>query len=93
MGYLLKENASSDLLKCLYSVSKGTYYVSPSLSGHLINREKRAQTLRTEYPGMESLTAMEKRVLKMIAENKTSKEIAGEPANDKPADQDGRRDQ
>jgi DNA-binding NarL/FixJ family response regulator len=75
-GYLLKDNAISDLLQCVKCVLQGKYYVSPLISEYLVNREKRVKQLRCEHPGFEKLTTMEKRILKLISENKTSKEIA-----------------
>ena len=77
-GYLLKENAASDLLSCLKSVAQGKYYVSPNISEYLINRNVRVKELSKNTPALSGLTQMEKRVLKLIADNKTSKEIAAE---------------
>lgn len=77
-GYLLKENASSDLLNCLKSVTEGKYYVSPSMSEYLIKRNARIKDLNKTVPSLGDLTEMERRVLKLIGENKTSKEIAAE---------------
>ena len=77
-GYLLQDNAISDLLHCVKCVSQGKYYVSPLISEYLINREEKIKQLRCENPGLENLTPMEKRILRLIAENKTSKQIAGD---------------
>jgi DNA-binding NarL/FixJ family response regulator len=76
MGYILKESAVSDLLGCLHAVAAGKHYVSPLISDYLINRNMRLQKLAKEKPGLSDLTAMERRVLQLIAENKTSREIA-----------------
>ena len=75
-GYLLKDNAIADLLRCVRCVTQGKYYVSPLVSDYLVNREEKITRLKSEYPGLANLTAKEKRILKLIAENKTSKEIA-----------------
>jgi len=77
-GYLLKENATSDLLSCLKSVYEGKYYVSPSMSEYLINRNAKVKELSKKAPSLAELTQMEKKVLRLIADNKTSKEIAAE---------------
>ena len=77
-GYLLKENATSDLLSCLKSVYEGKYYVSPSMSDYLINRNAKVKELSKKAPSLTELTQMEKKVLRLIADNKTSKEIAAE---------------
>lgn len=77
-GYLLKENATSDLLSCLKSVAQGKYYVSPSISEYLLNRNTRVKALNKSSPALSGLTQMEKKVLRLIADNKTSKEVAAE---------------
>ena len=75
-GYLLKDNAISDLLNCVKAVTQGKYYVSPLISEYLINRERKIRKFQNENPGINILTETEKRILILIAENKTSKEIA-----------------
>jgi DNA-binding NarL/FixJ family response regulator len=74
-GYVLKDSAGTDILSCLRSVAAGKPYVSPSLSGLLLNRSRRSETLNSEQPGLHLLTPTEKNILKLIAEQKTSKEI------------------
>jgi DNA-binding NarL/FixJ family response regulator len=76
LGFVLKENAVSDLLGCIHAVVAGQSYISPSLSAFLLNRKVSAQKLLEEKPELEKLTAAERRILKMIAEDLTSKEIA-----------------
>ena len=75
-GFLLKENAVSDLLACIHAVVRGEPFISPSLSSFLLNRRTGAQKLVAETPGLETLTAAERRILKLIAQDLTSKEIA-----------------
>ena len=75
-GFLLKENAASDLLACIHAVLAGQPFISPSLSSFLLNRRLGAQQLLEDKPELERLTAAERRVLKLIAEDLTSKEIA-----------------
>jgi DNA-binding NarL/FixJ family response regulator len=75
-GFILKENAASDLLGCIHAVVGGESYISPSLSSFLLNRKAGAQKLMEERPELEKLTAAERRILKLIAEDFTSKEIA-----------------
>jgi DNA-binding NarL/FixJ family response regulator len=77
-GYVLKESASREIVEAITMVAGGKYYVSPSLSEFLIERNTRAAELRKALPGLDSLTPTEKKVLKLIAEGKTSKEIADE---------------
>lgn len=75
-GYVLKENASSELIACLKAVAAGEPYVSPSLTRLLLRRRQAVDQLRSERPGLDRLTPSERRILILIAEDKTSKEIA-----------------
>jgi DNA-binding NarL/FixJ family response regulator len=75
-GYLLKDNASTDLLQCLRTVAAGGTHVSSKFSGYLLQRGRRAQTFREQTPGLNALSPAERRVLRLIALNKTSREIA-----------------
>ncbi len=75
-AYVLKENAVEELLSAVRSVADGKTFISASLSGLLLGRRARADALRRRAPGLESLTPAERRILKLIAEDKTSKEIA-----------------
>jgi two-component system, NarL family, response regulator DegU len=77
-GFVLKENAVGDILDGLAAVAKGEHYLSPSISGYLVRRRGRAETLAAKKPGLEDLTKAERRILKLIAEKRTSKEIAAE---------------
>jgi DNA-binding NarL/FixJ family response regulator len=69
-GYVLKEFALEEIENCILSVIKDTAYFSPELISYLnvsIPPEK-----------LKSLTEAEKKVLKLISESKTAKEIAKE---------------
>jgi len=76
-GYLLKEDAETELFTAIEKIRRGRIYVSPNLLEELT--EDWVQTLHDEpntFPKMEHLTLREKEVLKLIAEGKGSKEIA-----------------
>lgn len=77
-GYVLKENASAEILNCIEAVADGESYVSPSLTNFLLRRRSRAELLAQKRPGLDDLTVAERRVLKRIADGKTSREIAAE---------------
>ena len=77
-GYVLKENAVSDIIGCLRSVASGQYFISPAISHLLVRRTERARGLASQTPGLSSLTPSERRILNLIALGKTSKEIATE---------------
>ncbi len=75
-AYVLKENAVTDLLKAVRCVAEGKTFVSSSLADLLLRRSQQSAALRREKAGLELLTATEGRILKLIAEDKTTKEIA-----------------
>lgn len=75
-GYLLKESAEDDLLRCIDSVLGGEPYISPQISKYLLRRRTESHAVRRDTPGLERLSATEWRILKLIAEQKSSKEIA-----------------
>lgn len=77
-GYLLKENTFEELLACLKSVAEGRHYISPLLSGYMVKRHARLESLRKKTPALTLLTGAEKQIMKLIAAYKTSKEIADE---------------
>jgi DNA-binding NarL/FixJ family response regulator len=75
-AYVLKENASDDIIGALQKVAKGEKFVSPSLSDIGRRRDDRVQALLLSKPQIDDLTLAERRILKLIAEDRTSKEIA-----------------
>lgn len=75
-GYLLKESAATDLLRAIHQVSAGGCYISPVLSGALVRRNAACDQLQRQKQGLSRLTATERQILKLISEDRTSKEIA-----------------
>src|SRR5262245_12623792 len=75
-GYVLKDSAVTEIINCIKAVGAGQEYVSPALSSYRIRRRARAVALAAEKPALELLTPAERRVLKLIAEGETSREIA-----------------
>ncbi len=75
-AYVLKENAVEDLVNAIRSVVAGRRFISASLSDLLVQRRAAQDKLRTQKPGLESLTPTEYSILKLIAQDRTSKEIA-----------------
>jgi DNA-binding NarL/FixJ family response regulator len=74
-GYVLKESAVSDIVKGIKTVADGKYFLSPSISDYLVSRTNRTRSLLKKKPQLKNLTATERKVLRLISENKTSKEI------------------
>ena len=79
-GYVLKDNAATEIVECIRSVAGGGEYISPTLSSLLIRRHTRAASLAEQKPEIEQLTATERRILRLVADGLTSREIAGQLA-------------
>ena len=74
-GYILKDNAVSDITDCIKTVAAGKRYITASLSEYLLNRSRKTADFKEQTGGLNILTKTERRVLQLIAEEKTSKEI------------------
>ena len=76
-GYLLKEDVDKELFSAIAKVRQGKTYVSPYLSGELLDDLVRIGRGDGKSP-LESdpLTTREREVVKLIAEGRSSKEIA-----------------
>lgn len=77
-GYVLKDSAASDIISCIKAVAAGQNYTSPELTTYLVSRVRQVDAAKEPRSGVDSLTATELRVLTLLAEYKTSKEIAQE---------------
>lgn len=77
-GYLLKDIAVTEIVKALHAVAAGEYYVTPSLTAHLVHHQRRVATLIRQQPGLKTLTPTERRILLMVAAGKSSKAIGEE---------------
>jgi DNA-binding NarL/FixJ family response regulator len=75
-GYIVKDNAANDILAGLEKVARGESFVSPSMWEVGRRRSDRVQELLLSKPQLETLTPSERRILKLIGEDYTSKEIA-----------------
>lgn len=77
-GYVVKDSALTEIVQCIRTVAAGQEYVSPQLTSFLLNRSRRAAQLADNKPQLALLTPVERRVLKLVAEYKSSKQIADE---------------
>ena len=75
-GYIIKDSVAAELLSCLKAVTEGQYYISPVISHLLIERDKHAEALAKSTPSVDRLTPAERVILRLLAGNHTSKEIA-----------------
>jgi DNA-binding NarL/FixJ family response regulator len=78
MGFVLKENAVEEIVKAIVAVADGQHYLSSTISGYLVRRRHRSESLAKEKPGLDDLTKAELRILKLISMKKTSREIGAE---------------
>lgn len=74
-GYVVKDSALNEIADGIKAVAAGRAFFSPSLSALLLNRRRRTEDFEQANHGIELLTPTERRVLKLIADEKTSKEI------------------
>ena len=74
-GYLLKEDADSELYSAVETIRNSDHYISPTLAVEV--KHGFIQLLREHHKSLAPvLTTREGEVLKLIAEGKSSKEIA-----------------
>jgi DNA-binding NarL/FixJ family response regulator len=76
-GYLLKEDADTELFSAIKKIREGAFYASPSLSKELNAYLKTGSGGKdgSSYKGV-CLSTREREVLKLIAEGKSSREVA-----------------
>jgi len=68
-GYILKEFALEEIENCLKKVSMGKAFFSPKIKKRILKAD-------TNHEDLDCLTPSEKKILKLIANDKTNKEIA-----------------
>src|SRR5690242_12470209 len=75
-AFVLKKASDNDLLDALRTVAKGGSYLSPQVSDRLLQRIQRGDLETHDRSPLESLSPRELQVLRLVAEGKTSKDIA-----------------
>ena len=70
-GYVLKTKAAEELVQAIQEVSRGKLYLTPGVSEVVVH----AYLAKSELPP-EPLSLREREVLQLIAEGKTTKEVA-----------------
>jgi DNA-binding NarL/FixJ family response regulator len=75
-GYVLKQTRGSALADAIAAVARGESLLDPAVTQRVMERV-RAGRSKAEDP-LDVLNAQERKILELIAEGKTNKEIAGE---------------
>jgi DNA-binding NarL/FixJ family response regulator len=70
-GYVLKTQAAEDLVRAIDEVSRGAVYISPAVAMSLVDA-----MLDRDEPATTDLTARERQILQLVAESKSTKQIA-----------------
>lgn len=70
-GYVLKHQVASDLIHAIQQVSRGQVYLSPGVSGAVME----AYRQKSDRP-KDPLTGRERQVLQLIAEGKSTRDVA-----------------
>jgi two-component system response regulator DevR len=74
-GYLLKEIDAPGLCKAIADVAEGKFILDPAATASVLNMVRHGAP-QSEQDKLASLSAQERRVLALVAEGKTNKEIA-----------------
>ena len=75
-AFVLKKASSAELLDALRTVARGGSYLSSQVSDRLLTRIQRGDLETTGRSPLEGLSPRELQVLRLVAEGKTSKDIA-----------------
>jgi len=73
-GYLVKDSAPLELERAIEAVMRGEHYISSRVSGHLV--AGLADGAGAARSSIDSLTARQREILQLIAEGRSTKEIA-----------------
>jgi two-component system, NarL family, response regulator DevR len=73
-GYVLKQILGNDLLDAIHRVAKGESLLDPSVTGRVLARI-RGEVLAGEDGGVEQLTPQERRIIALVAEGMTNRQI------------------
>jgi two-component system response regulator DevR len=76
-GYLLKQIRARDLVAALEAVGRGESLLDPAVTERVLQRVRQIATGET-HDELAGLTPQERKILLLVAEGKTNKEIASE---------------
>jgi DNA-binding NarL/FixJ family response regulator len=76
-GYVLKDSAIDDIVTAINEVVAGRSFTSLPMTTYFTRRQNHNLVPDEQQSGLRQLTPTEHRILKLLADYKTSKEIAG----------------
>jgi DNA-binding NarL/FixJ family response regulator len=76
-GYLLKQVRGRDLVSALEAVGRGDSLLDPAVTERVLERVRRVANGQ-DHDELADLTAQERKILLLVAEGKTNKEIAAD---------------
>ena len=79
-GYVLKNRACEELIHAIEEVMQGRTYLSPEVTQGVVDTYVRNTPKPGENPAFATLTDREREVLQLLAEGRSTKEMAGELA-------------
>jgi two-component system response regulator NreC len=77
-AYLLKDSAEADLARAIHAVVEGKSFFSPAVGKVLLEDYMRKLQRSGAEDSYELLSAREREILQLVAEGKSSKEIANQ---------------
>jgi DNA-binding NarL/FixJ family response regulator len=77
VGYVLKQAGGQDLIRAIETVGQGNSLLDPALTERMFTEVRRAAR-EQESTAFSQLTEQERRVLALVAEGRTNREIAHE---------------
>ncbi len=75
-GYVLKDASLEDLLIAIRSVARGKKYLSPDVSGHIVESFLYPEQVISKITQQDILTNRERGILQLIAEGRTNRSVA-----------------
>ena len=77
-GYVLKDSAIDDIVTAINAVSRNQFFTSLPMTHTMVNRANESAAPAEQQAGLRQLTPSEFRILKLLSDYKTTKEIADE---------------
>lgn len=75
-GYLLKDTAATDIVRCILAVAAGDIFITPSLTGRALKARGPFEASDSATAGIARLSPAERRILRHIADYKSTEQIA-----------------